>query len=443
MKHPQLALSMIVRDAGRDLAACLASCPPTVEEILIADTGSRDNTVEVAKGFGAKVVNVAWTNDFAAARNAALRDIRSEWILSLDADERLDPDAGNQLPALLNNEAVAGYQVSIRNYLLNTTERLWDRAATRNDFRLDEAKPYPAYAEHANVRLFRRNPKIYFVGRVHESVGPRILEAGLKLGTANFCIHHFGLAVDFETRKRKNSFYRELGVQKLKEIPGDSQAHFELGLMELDNLADVPEALRLFQAARHLNPHFAEAWLFEGFALVKLERYRPALVALSQAERRGHRTSLVAEMAGEAHYNLGEFARAVESFRLAHRRSPEAANIESKLGMALVRVGQTQTGLQSLQRAINAEPSTGELHDRFVQALVWLDRIEEAAAAAHAKLGALELPTEQDFLRAASLWSKVGNVPRSAAVLQVGLQCYPDKEVLRHSLEKLARQPAL
>jgi tetratricopeptide (TPR) repeat protein len=434
---PTLALSMIVRDAERDLSACLASCRSLVDEILIADTGSSDRTVEIAKSLGAKVAYIPWTNDFAAARNAALQGISSEWILSLDADERLDSEATTLLPALLKNQSTAAYQVTIRNYVLSAKQRLWDRAAKLNDSRLDAAKAYPAYVEHQNVRLFRRDPRIYFTGRVHESVGPRVLEAGLKLGSTDLCIHHFGLAADAETRARKNALYRQLGVQKIKEMPQDAQAHFELGLVELDNFANVPAALELFQKARRLNPKFGEAWFFEGFSLVKLEQYGAALTALVQAERVGHRTALVAETAGEAHYNTGKFAAAVESYQLACWRDVAEVRLQSKLGMALVRMGQVEKGLQRLQSAVGAEPSCAELHDRLLQALVSLDRIDDAAAASDVKLGALPQPEATDFLRAASLWFKAGNAARSAAVLQVGLKIYPGKEALLSGLDQL------
>ena len=59
---------------------------------------------------------------------------------------------------------MAGYQVSIRNYVLSLEDRIWDRPAQPNDFRLPAAQAYPAYVDHENVRLFRRDPRIFFVG---------------------------------------------------------------------------------------------------------------------------------------------------------------------------------------------------------------------------------------------------------------------------------------
>src|SRR6185369_15137649 len=79
----------IVKDETARLAACLESVSGTVDEIVIVDTGSTDDTVELARARGARVVSWAWRDDFAAARNESLRHARGDWVLVLDADERL------------------------------------------------------------------------------------------------------------------------------------------------------------------------------------------------------------------------------------------------------------------------------------------------------------------------------------------------------------------
>ena len=58
-------------------------------QIVVVDTGSTDRTVEIAKEHGAEVFQFAWSDDFSAARNAALEHVTGDWVLSLDADEEL------------------------------------------------------------------------------------------------------------------------------------------------------------------------------------------------------------------------------------------------------------------------------------------------------------------------------------------------------------------
>jgi glycosyltransferase involved in cell wall biosynthesis len=434
-----LTLSMIVRDAGGSLAACLESVRGVVDEIVIADTGSTDETAEIALGFRARVIPVPWADDFAAARNKALAAVQSDWVLVLDADEQLDSSAGGKIRSLIADQSTEAYQVTIRNYVLSLEDRIWDRAAKPNESDFAAARNYPAYVEHENVRLFRHVPEIYFVGRVHESVGPRVLETQRKLGHAPFWIHHFGLVVNAEARARKNHFYRRLGREKLAEMPENAQAHLELGLVELDNFGNLEEALALFERACQLNPQFGVAWFFRGVTLTKLRRLRDALKCLSEAEREGHLTSLLYETQGDAHYNLKEYSQACEKYDRATNRNPGNPLLQSKLGLAIVREGNVERGLGFIRQAVESKPEAGELHDRLILSLVWLDRIEESGEAAEAKLRMVEHPGAGDFLRAASLWARVKNWGRAAEVLQTGLRLHPNDITLGRSLSEVTR----
>jgi hypothetical protein len=83
----RIALVMIVRDEERSLARCLDSAIPWVDEAVVLDTGSVDATVTMARRCGARVAPFTWSDDFAAARNAALALTDAPWRLVLDADE--------------------------------------------------------------------------------------------------------------------------------------------------------------------------------------------------------------------------------------------------------------------------------------------------------------------------------------------------------------------
>jgi hypothetical protein len=272
---------MIVRDEEQTLPACLETVKGLVDEMVIADTGSTDGTLEVARRFGARCLSIPWENDFSRARNRALEEVRSDWVLALDADEQLDEKAKQSLPRLLKAPAIDGYIVTILDYLLDVNHKVWDFPAKTNQSGLEAARRFPAYVEHINVRLFRRRPQIYFVGPVHESVAPRILKLGGTLGKADFLIHHFGLITGMPTRIRKNYLYRQLGQKKVEETPNEAQAHLELGLSELA-LDNNEEALKYITTACQLNPRLGTAWSFQGMALVRLGRPAEALEALAR-----------------------------------------------------------------------------------------------------------------------------------------------------------------
>ena len=90
----RLALVMIVRDEARCIARCLRSAQPFVDDMIVLDTGSGDDTVAIAAQLGARVHHFMWTGDFSAARNAALDHSSATWNLVLDADEWIDGAAG-------------------------------------------------------------------------------------------------------------------------------------------------------------------------------------------------------------------------------------------------------------------------------------------------------------------------------------------------------------
>jgi len=436
MPTPTLALSMIVKNAERDLPGCLASVHGVVNEIVVADTGSSDSSMEIAVRAGAKVLSIPWENDFAKARNRSLAQVHADWVLMLDADEHLDPAASSLLPALLFKKEIAGYQVPIRNYLDSLAKKVWDRPAKPNDSTYPPARPHPAYVEHENVRLFRRDPAIYFTGRVHETVGYRILETNKKLGAAPFCIHHFGMLVAESVMAQKLLAYRDMGRLKLAETPNDAQAHLEIGIVELENLGNVVGALRYFERACILNPRFGVAWFFAGKSQFRLGLYPDALRSLQRAEAAGHPTPAVAEIAGDANYNLGDFQAARACYLRALKRDPASSALESKLGLAEVRAGRSASGLVRIHEAIRREPANPEFHDRLIVVQVWLEHLGEAADAAERKLAALP-PRPEDYLRAASIRARMRDWQRARRILRLGLDTFPDSEALRASLSKI------
>uniref|UniRef100_UPI0013ED7980 glycosyltransferase n=1 Tax=Aquisphaera insulae TaxID=2712864 RepID=UPI0013ED7980 len=101
VKRASVSLTMIVRDEEENLPTCLGSVAGLFDEIVVVDTGSRDRTAEIARGFGARVFDFVWVDDFAAARNAALARARGDYAFWLDADDVVEPDERARLERLL------------------------------------------------------------------------------------------------------------------------------------------------------------------------------------------------------------------------------------------------------------------------------------------------------------------------------------------------------
>ena len=427
---PRVGLSMIVKNGAHTIRPCLESVRGVVEQIVIADTGSTDNTCDIAREFNASIISVPWENDFAKARNAALEPIKTDWVLVLDADEELDRDGARNIPQLLDAADVGGYVTPIRNYVPARFSRAWDRISVPNDGQHPRAKDAPAYFIHENCRFFRRHPKIYFTGRVHELVENQVSALGLKLGSANFCIHHFGQLSAAQVKDSKAEFYRELLRLRVQESPDDHLGWVLLGLHEYECSNDALEGLRCFARCLALEPGVAEAWLFTGMIFVDLGKYEEALTALEQDRREGKGTALREQLKGDALQSLGRFREA----RLAYRRALKWTGeddplIESKVGYMEVKAGRRKTGLARLRRAARTAPGMFAIHDRLMKACIMTDRLPEAAEVAEGLARALDNP--KFYLRAASIRARLQQWDETAAILSRGILLFPQSPELR------------
>jgi len=115
---PLLSVAMIVKNEAHCLAACLDSVHDIADEILIGDTGSTDDTVAVAREYGAKILSIPWQDDFSAARNAVLAEATGGWLLHVDADEVVDPDGARRIREIVDNDGQGAdaIEVILANY---------------------------------------------------------------------------------------------------------------------------------------------------------------------------------------------------------------------------------------------------------------------------------------------------------------------------------------
>lgn len=127
-----------VRNEAANIVACIESVR-WADEIVVVDSGSRDGTVELAQKLGAKVVDFTWNGKFPKKKNWALENVpwKNEWVLILDADERITPELAAEIQAELKNPRADGYFINRRFMFLGE----WIR----------HCGYYPSW----NLRLFR------------------------------------------------------------------------------------------------------------------------------------------------------------------------------------------------------------------------------------------------------------------------------------------------
>ena len=117
-KRIKISACYIVKNESENLAKSLESLRGQVDEIILVDTGSVDDTIKVAKSFGAKIFYETWHDDFSAPRNVALSHAGGDWIIFLDADEYFTADTGKNIRAVI--EKVSSMNVNgLLNHLVN------------------------------------------------------------------------------------------------------------------------------------------------------------------------------------------------------------------------------------------------------------------------------------------------------------------------------------
>jgi glycosyltransferase involved in cell wall biosynthesis len=431
---------MIVKDGARTLRNCLASVAGLVDQIVVADTGSSDGSAQLARDLGAEVFDIPWQEDFAQARNAALRALSTEWVLVMDDDEELDPPARTKITPLLENAGVGGYLVTLRNHIpVKFGAGGHAPSIKSNDSTVPRAERARAYADFALCRLFRRHPGIYYVGRVHEHVEPRIQALGLKLAPADFVIHHFGHLCSPAELRAKNEFYRKLGQLKVKDNPNDPEAWVELGLQEYEQFRNYSAGIECFKKALALKPGYSSVPALSLANLyIDIHAEDRALELLSAFPMTGRAAGAKEHIRGDAFYNLGRLKEARSAYVRALTILSEDALIASKLGLTEVRLGLKKNGLARLTKALRENPEEFEVHDRMIKAYILMNMVPQAAEAAERL--AIEIPNPATVLRAASIRAQLKEWKPAAEIILHGLQKFPHNQELLRAKAELGRE---
>lgn len=193
---PLLSISMLIsgkEDMGKSLESLQYFKKALSCEIILVDTGCDAGQRAMAERYADKVIDFVWCNDFAAARNAGLKEAKGEWFLYLDDDEWFD-NPTEIIEFFVSGECKkynsATYKV--RNYI--------DRQGK-------------TYNESVATRMIRLKEGIAFVGKVHEYLCPFVIP------TKNFFdfVHHYGYAFKDESEKRRHADRNILPLKEMME----------------------------------------------------------------------------------------------------------------------------------------------------------------------------------------------------------------------------------
>jgi len=377
-----ISLCMIVKDEAKTLPRCLTSVKDSVDELIVIDTGSQDDTIAIAEHHGAIVETTAWTQDFAAARNYSLAKATGDWILVMDADETLTL-AGQDLLHQIRTGAMLGNQ-ALDSILLVTL--------LRYEINADQA-PYSPVS-----RLFRNRPDIRFHRPYHETVDDSVMavmaaEPQWQVVTwPEVTLEHTGYEADAIAQRGKFTRAATTMAAYLETHPDDAyicnklgalygatgdwaqgrsllerglaatdadpyttyELHYHLGLA--DRTANrLDSAIDHYQMA--LNQPIPEAvkvgaYINLGSVYQAQQHYAAAIEAFEQATQAAPRLALGYFNLGTAHRARGYLEPAIAAYQKAIKLDPGYAAAYQNLGVALFKLGKLPASLTAFKRAI-------------------------------------------------------------------------------------------
>ena len=222
---------MIVRNEEAVLSDCLSSVKEVADQLVVVDTGSTDDTISIASSYGAEIHHFQWIDDFATARNESIKYATGDWILWLDADERLLESSVDPLKRLLAPpKCPVIYKVHIRNL----------------------QRDGQSYTMSMSHRLFSRHPQIHFSGRIHEQVHPSLKAAGGMEKPSGIVLEHKGYALEEDQMRAKFNRNMELLEAMVEEQPDSAYAYYTLGQNHA-LLGEQDQALQAYLRALEIN----------------------------------------------------------------------------------------------------------------------------------------------------------------------------------------------
>ncbi len=180
----KLSACWIVKNESAVLARSIKSLQDAVDEMVVVDTGSSDDTVEIAKELGARVEHFEWIKDFAAARNFAISKTTGEIVIFLDADEWF-------VPALTAQDRETIFEYFNKIATLNALSVMLTNIDTKTQIKQDQL---------GVIRIFKKDPHVYYKGAIHEIlIDDRT--PSLFSHECSFSLHHSGYSAEIMPQK--------------------------------------------------------------------------------------------------------------------------------------------------------------------------------------------------------------------------------------------------
>ncbi len=219
-----LSVCMIVKNEAKNIGRCLESIVDIANEIIVVDTGSIDNTKEIAKKYGATLYDFKWIDDFSKARNYSINKATGDWILILDGDDEFEKQDADKLLDIINNSNQGDI------FIFNTICYLGDAPGNEKIM-------------NVNIRLFKNKPQFRYQGRIHEGIRPQNKDVITQF--SDIRIYHYGYINTCVKDQNKRERNMRILKKELEENPTNPYWLFCIG-NEYFALNQLDKALEYF-----------------------------------------------------------------------------------------------------------------------------------------------------------------------------------------------------
>jgi tetratricopeptide (TPR) repeat protein len=387
MTAKKISLCMIIKDEEDYLGGALDSVASIVDEIIVVDTGSSDASPDIAREFGAKVLTQPWTNDFSKARNRALAEATGDYILILDADEKISNSDHGKILMAVQSDSPAAFQFQQRTYMYNSATVGWLKCVEP----YPEAENYPGYIQALQVRLLPNHSGLRYQGQVHELLEPACERIGLPVKRLPVPVHHYGKVRSASYLLKKAKMYLDLGREKLSRWdpagPDNGglitrpepnlRGVYELGVQLLE-LRMLEESRELFEQVLAAVPDDLESRNMLGVVHTKLGDLDRALPILEEVVAADPQFADAWNNLGVVQLERRDVQAARFSLEKAVTIDPDNANALANYAIAMAETGQSADALTSLAQAIRINPWSGRF--KLLRAVI-LNQVGDAERA--------------------------------------------------------------
>ena len=430
----RLSLCMIVRNNAAIIEQCLLSIRPWVDEMIVIDTGSEDDTALLAERLNARVYHHPWNESFAEARNESLKYARGEWIFWMDSDDLISPGIGRELRELVDGKhdpETLGYVVQVHCPAVN--EQGFESATI---------------VDH--VKLFRNRPEIQFEFHIHEQILPSIRRLGGRVEFTDLYVVHANS--DQSQQGKASKIKRDLNIlqKDLAERPNHPFVLFNLGMTYLDD-EQFQQAIEYLQRcvtfSDNSESHLRKAYALLVSAQMQLGRYEQAWQTCRAGLELFSEDHELLFRAGSLHHHFQRYQEAIQAYRdvLAHNSARHFDSVDQgilgfkthhNLALVFLDIGDLNSAEQEWRIVTETNPDFPPAWNGLTDLFLQTDRFGDVEQLL-VKLERFPQLNATRTVIAARLAKVQGRYSESRSLLEQQLQHNPEDLDLLHALAQL------